>query len=251
MNVLIFEDEKHTAIRLQSLLKETDNSINIIAVLNSVKSGIKWFKENEMPDLIFQDIILSDGNCFEIFDKVEINAPIIFTTAFSEYALRSFQVNSIDYLLKPYDIKDIKAALEKYKKFKGAFQLPDINLLDEILNKKTITPKKRFLIKTSDNYFTINSKDIAVIASEEGVTTAILFNNKKYIVDFTVDALSRQMDPLLFFQINRKIIINIESVIKISSWFNSRLQVQTNPSVNYEMIVSRERVKAFKEWLDR
>lgn len=250
MNILIFEDEKHTANRLQSLLKEADNSINVIAVLNSVKSGIKWLKENDMPDLIFQDIILSDGNCFEIFDKVEINVPIIFTTAFSEYALRSFQVNSIDYIIKPYDIKDIKSTLEKYKKFKGAFQPLELNLLDEILNKKTITPKTRFLIRTSDNYFTVNSKDIAVIASEDGVTTATLFNNKKHIVDFAVEALSKQMDPILFFQINRKIIINIESVVKISSWFNSRLKVQTNPSVDDEMIVSRERVKSFKEWLD-
>ena len=122
MNVLIFEDEKHTAIRLSSLLKEIDDSIEIIGVISSVKAGIEWFKKNEMPDLIFQDIILSDGNCFDIFDEIELTAPIIFTTAFSEYTLRSFEVNSIDYLIKPYDIDDIKKALEEIKGFKKVIE---------------------------------------------------------------------------------------------------------------------------------
>ena len=117
MNVLIFEDEKPTAVRLSSLLTEIDDSIKIIGIIGSVKEGIEWFGENKMPDLIFQDIILSDGNCFDIFDAVDLSVPVIFTTAFSEYALRSFQVNSIDYLVKPYDKEDIKRALLKFKKF--------------------------------------------------------------------------------------------------------------------------------------
>jgi len=250
MNVLIFEDEKHTAIRLSNLLREADNSIEIIKIIGSVKTGISWLKENEMPDLIFQDIILSDGSCFDIFGAVELNVPIIFTTAFSEYALQSFQVNSIDYLLKPYDIEDIKRALLKLKKFKGAFHPPDKKLLEEVLY-RTTTPKKRFLIKTGDSYKTINSSDIAFLESEDGVTFATLFNKQKYIVDYSIADLSKQMDASSFFQINRKIIVNIESVEKINSWFNSRLKIKINPSMDDDIIVSRERVKSFKQWLNR
>ena len=251
MNVLIFEDERHTANRLSKLLFECDDSINIVGTIGSVKEGISWFRKNSIPDLIFQDIILSDGNCFEIFDAIDMTAPIIFTTAFSEYALRSFQVNSIDYIVKPYDIKDIQKALQKFKKFKGAFQPPDKKLLEEIINTTSITPKKRFLIKTGDSYNTIVSSDIAYLVSEDGVTFATLFNNKKYIVDYSIVDLSNLMDSYSFFNINRKIIINIESVKKINSWFNSRLKIEVNPPVADDIIVSRERVSSFKQWLDK
>ncbi len=251
MNVLIFEDEKHTAIRLSSLLKELDGSIKIVAIIGSTKEGIQWFKENEMPDFIFQDIILSDGNCFDIFDAVELNAPIIFTTAFSEYALQSFRVNSIDYLVKPYDKEDINRALKKLKKFEDAFHLPDKKLLKEILDKPAFTPKKRFLIKLGDNYTIINSSDIAYFISQESITFAVLFSKGKYIVDYSIVDLSKQLDIHSFFQISRKIILNIESVEKIISWFNSRLRIRTNPPMDDDIIVSRDRVKSFKQWLDR
>ena len=250
MNVLIFEDEKPTAVRLSSLLTEIDDSIKIIGIIGSVKEGIEWFGENKMPDLIFQDIILSDGNCFDIFDAVDLSVPVIFTTAFSEYALRSFQVNSIDYLVKPYDKEDIKRALLKFKKFEGAFQPPDKKLLEEILNKAAFTPKKRFLIKTGDNYITINSNDVAYFISDDSVTLAVLFSKKKYIVDYSIVDLSKQLDASFFFQINRKVIINIESVEKIITWFNSRLKIVINPPIEEDVIVSRDRVRSFKQWLD-
>lgn len=251
MNVLIFEDEKHTATRLSNLLKESDDTIEIIGIIGSVKEGIKWFRENEMPDLIFQDIILSDGNCFDIFNAIDLNVPVIFTTAFSEYALQSFQVNSIDYLIKPYDIKDIKKSLHKLKKFKGAFHPPEKKLLEEILNRTAFTPKKRFLVKTGDNYNSINSSDIAFLASEEGITFATLFNKQKYIVDYSIVDLSKEMEAADFFQINRKMIININSVKKINSWFNSRIKLELTPSTEEDIIVSRERVSSFKQWLDK
>ena len=251
MNVLIFEDERHTAVRLSSLLAEIDDTIKIVDIIGSVKEGINWFRHNEMPDLIFQDIILSDGNCFDIFDAVDLTVPIIFTTAFSEYALRSFQVNSIDYLIKPYDIKDIKKALLKLKKFEGAFHPPGKKLLEEILNRTSFTPKRRFLIKSGDNYTSVKISDIAYFVSEDGVTVATLFNKQKHIVDYSIAEISGQMDPTSVFQINRKIIVNINSVVKIYSWFNSRLKVEINPPMDDDIIVSRERVKSFKEWLNR
>lgn len=250
MRVLIFEDEKHTAIRLKSLLTELDHSIEIIDIISSVEEGIKWFNKNKMPDLIFQDIILTDGTCFDIYDSVNISAPVIFTTAFSDYAIRSFQVNSIDYIVKPYDINDIKSALEKLKNLRNTFIIPENKLLKEIINKKEFTPKKRFLVKIGDNYSSINSSDIAYIISEDGLTFATLFNQKKYIVDYTIVDLSKQMDTAEFFQINRKMIVNISSVKKINSWFNSRLKLEVSPGIEGDIIVSRERVNGFKQWLD-
>ena len=250
MNVLIFEDEKQTANRLASLLSEIDKSIIILGAIGSVAAGIKWYRENQMPDLVFQDIILSDGNCFDIFDAVEVTAPVIFTTAFSEYAIRSFQVNSIDYIIKPYDIKDLKSALDKYRKLKGILQSPDKKLLEEILKSKTFTPKKRFLVKMGDNYLPISSDDIAYLISEEGLTFATLFNKERYIVDYSIVELTKQLDTSSFFQINRKMIVNIKSVKKISSWFNSRLNLILIPPQQDDAVVSRERTTSFKEWLD-
>lgn len=250
MNVLIFEDEKPTALRLASLLSEIDESIKIVGTIGSVQAGIKWYKEHEMPDLIFQDIQLSDGNCFDIFDAVEVTVPVIFTTAFSEYAIKSFQVNSIDYIIKPYDIKDLKPALDKFRKLKGVFHRPEKGLLEEILKKKTFTPKKRFLVKMGDNYLPISSDDIAYLISEDGLTFATLFNKERYIVNYSIVELAKQMDTSSFFQINRKMIVNIKSVKKLSSWFNSRLKLTLIPPQNEDAVVSRERTTSFKEWLD-
>ncbi len=251
MNVLIFEDERHTATRLANLLGEIDSTINIVEIIGSVKEGIEWFRNNEMPDLIFQDILLSDGNCFDIFNAVEITTPVIFTTAFSEYALRSFQVNSIYYIVKPYDKRDIEDALMKFKKIKNSLAPPEKVLLEEVLNREKFTPKRRFLIKSGDNFLMVNSGDMAYLISEESVTMAVLFSGKKHIVDQSITELSSQMDSDTFFHINRKAIVNINSVAKISTWFNSRLKLKLNPPVGEDIVVSRERVKAFKGWLDR
>lgn len=250
MNVLIFEDEKPTAKRLSGLLAKIDKSINIVGTIGTVVEGIKWYNENPMPDLVFQDILLSDGNCFDIFNNVEVTAPVIFTTAFSEYAIRSFQVNSIDYIIKPYDINDLKSALEKFNRLKGVLVPPEKNLLEEILKKNAFVPKKRFLIKLGDNYVPVHSDDIAYLVSDEGLTFATLFNKEKHIVNYAIADLSKQMDPATFFQVNRKMIVNVNSVEKISSWFNSRLKLTLNPRCGEDAVVSRERTSGFKEWMD-
>lgn len=250
MNVLIFEDETPTAKRLSNLLSKIDKEITVVGIIGTVSEGIKWYKENQMPDLIFQDIILSDGNCFDIFEVVEVTAPVIFTTAFSEYAIQSFQVNSIDYIIKPYDITDLKSALGKFRKLKGAFTPPEKNLLEEILKKKEFVPRKRFLVKVGNNYAPVNSEDIAYLISEEGLTFATLYNKERHIVNFSIAELARQMDPTSFFQINRKMIVNVKSVEKISSWFNSRLKLTFIPPLNEEAVVSRDRTSSFKEWMD-
>jgi len=249
MNVLIFEDEKHTAKRLINLLKEIDSTMHIVKVIGTVREGIEWLSENPMPDLIFQDILLGDGNCFDIFDAVNITAPVIFTTAFSEYALRSFEVNSIDYIIKPYDKKDIEKSLDKFHKIRGVFAPPEKTLLKEILNKDKITPKRRFLIRTGDKYHVIKGSEIAWFISEESITFAVLFSGERHIVGHTITELATQLDPDIFFRISRKAIVNIESIEKISSWFNSRLKLTLNPPAGEDIIVSRERVKSFKDFL--
>lgn len=251
MKVLIFEDEKPTAQRLIQLLNELDPEIEILDVLCSVEAGIEWYQKHAMPDLVFQDIQLNDGNCFEIFQTVKVTAPVIFTTAFSDYAIQSFQVNSIDYIVKPYDKNEIEKAIHKFKNFKESFLLPEHQLLKEAVSKQQVTAKKRFLVKVGDTYKTVNTNEIAYVLSDEGLCFIYLFSGKKHIVDYSIVELSKQMDSNEFFQINRQLILNIESISKITSWFNSRLKIEIEPPIEIEIVVSRERVKNFKAWLDR
>ncbi|MBN1820634.1 MAG: response regulator transcription factor [Prolixibacteraceae bacterium] len=251
MNVLIFEDEKHTATRLIQLLKKYDPELNVLEVISSVKKGIEWFKRNPVPDLIFQDILLNDGNCFEMYEKVKVKAPVIFTTAFNEFALRSFELNSIDYLVKPYDYNDIKTALDKFLSFKEMFVQPESDLLRKILQKETPDIKKRFLIKLGDKYQSVKSEDIAWFISDEGITFAYSFENTRFPVDLSIDLLSGVLDPEKFFRINRKFLINFDSIKKIHAYFNNRLKLEIVPPAGNDIIVSRERIKEFKEWLGR
>lgn len=251
MKILIFEDEKHTATRLIQLLKKYDNTIEVMEVLGSVQNGIKWFNNNPSPDLIFQDILLNDGNCFEIYEKVKVSAPIIFTTAFNEYALQSFKVNSIDYLVKPYDYPDIKKALDKFQSLKETFLLPDKELLKSIFLSNKPEIKKRFLVKIGDRFRSVKTEDIAWFMFDEGITFAFTFENIRFPINYSIDQLSLRIDPDSFFQVNRKFVINFESIRNIHTWFNSRLKLEIDPKPKEDIIVSRERVKDFKLWLDR
>ncbi|MCT4637789.1 MAG: LytTR family DNA-binding domain-containing protein [Bacteroidales bacterium] len=249
MNVLIIEDEHHTANRLKQLITELDSTTNIITILSSVESAIEWFKNNTHPDLIFQDIALSDGNCFEIYEEVDVKSPIIFTTAYSEYALKSFKFNSIDYIVKPYDKDDINRVLNKFRQFSNMFTQPNSDIIKDILKQTKKTVKKRFLVRTGDKYRTIKTTDVAYLMYDEGVVFAIT-QEAKHPVDSTITELDMQLDGDIFFRINRKYIVNINSITKISSWFNSRLKLELTPPANEDIVVSRERVKEFKEWLD-
>ncbi|MCG6188792.1 LytR/AlgR family response regulator transcription factor [Maribellus maritimus] len=251
MKVLLFEDEKHTAHRLVQLLKKYDADIKVLDVIGSVKEGIQWYRKNSLPDLVFQDILLNDGNCFEIFDEVKVKVPVIFTTAYNEYALRSFNVNSIDYIVKPYDYQDIKMALDKFSDFREMFLPPENDLLKKIVFQETTEIKRRFLVKVGDKYRSVKSEDIAWFLFDEGVTFAVTFENSKFPVNHSIEQLSGLLDSRFFFQINRKYIINIESIRNIHTWFNSRFKIEMVPKSDEDIIVSRERAKDFKLWLDR
>lgn len=250
MKILIIEDEKHTAQRLEQLVLNMKPNADIAAILNSVESALTWFKNNEEPDLIFQDIQLGDGLCFEIYDHIDIKAPIVFTTAYSEYALKSFELNSISYIVKPYDQDDLQKVFDKYDNVRSHFNVPETQLLQEILFQKKTTYKRRFLIKTGEQYHVLNARDIAFVVFEHGLSFAYTFANERFPLDLSMNELSAQLDPNIFFRINRQSIINSSSIKKISNWFNARLKLETEPKEAVEFVVSREKVKNFKEWLN-
>ena len=249
MKILIIEDELHTANRLQQLIFEYNKDYEILASLTSIKSSVEWLKQNKQPDLIFQDIQLNDGLCFEIYKEVEIASPVIFTTAYSEYALKSFELNSIDYLVKPYNFPDIKRVLDKFLNFSSLFQNPHFVDLKKMLTANTVIPRKRFLIRLGDNYKALNASDIAYIFSDCGLSFAYTFESNRYLLDQPLSDLSAQLDSEDFFRINRNCIVNNQSIQKISNWFNNRLKLQLNPNTKEDVIVSRERVKDFKTWM--
>jgi DNA-binding LytR/AlgR family response regulator len=249
MRILIIEDELHTANRLKQLVLEYNNEAEILESLTSVATAIEWFKTHQVPDLIFQDIQLSDGTCFDIYEAIPVNCPVVFTTAYSEYALKSFEVNSIDYLVKPYDINDIKRVLDKFQQFSSIFQTTKIDDLKELGELKKSLPRIRFLIRIGDNFKVIQTSEIAYFLSDGGLSFAWLFDGKKYPVVQTLSELEDELDINDFFRINRNCIVNSRSIQKISSWFNSRLKIELHPKSEVEIIVSRERVKEFKYWL--
>jgi DNA-binding LytR/AlgR family response regulator len=249
MNILIIEDEIFTANRLRQLVLEYDKSIEILASLTSVATAIEWLGSHQPPDLILQDIQLSDGTCFDIYEAIPINSPVIFTTAYNEYALKSFEVNSIDYLVKPYDFNDIKRVLEKFRNFSSIFQTAKIDDLKDLGETKKVLPRIRFLVRIGDHYKIIPTSEIAYFISDGGLSFACLFDGKKYPLDQSLSELSDELDENDFFRINRNCIVNSKSIQKISSWFNSRLQLEIHPNPEVEIIVSRERVREFKTWL--
>ncbi|NME69207.1 LytR/AlgR family response regulator transcription factor [Flammeovirga aprica] len=251
MRILIIEDELPTANYLAKLVQQYNPAYEIIAILSSVEDSIEWFGSNEQPDLIFQDIALSDGNCFDIYKNVKVKSPLIFTTAFSEYALDSFKLNSIDYIVKPYDFDDIKRVLDKFELYGNLFVTANASSMEDIKesNKKKI--KKRFLVSIGEQFKTIQANEIAFIRFDEGLTFLHLFDEKKYPIDKSISLLETQLDTAQFFRVNRKYIINVEAISKINTWFNSRLQIETSPSPLEDLIVSRDRVKDFKDWLDQ
>ncbi|GET25564.1 LytTR family DNA-binding domain-containing protein [Prolixibacter sp. NT017] len=251
MNVLIFEDEKHTALRLIQLLGKYDSEIKVLDVIGSVKEGIQWYRNNAFPDLVFQDILLNDGDCFDIFEEVKVKTPIIFTTAYNEYALRSFKMNSIDYIVKPYDYDEVKDAMDKFRNFREMFLPPESELIKRIVLNEKPEIKKRFLVKLGDRYRSIKSEDIAWFIYDDGLTFAVTFDNTRFPVNYSIDQLSSLLDPALFYQVNRKYMVNIESIRNIHTWFNSRFKIEITPNSEEDVIVSRERAKDFKLWLDR
>ena len=250
MNVIIIEDEKPSARRLNRML----SALNIEAetMLHSVEESIDWFQNNAHPDLIFLDIQLSDGLSFEIFEAIDINSAVIFTTAYDEYALQAFKLNSIDYLLKPIDEDDLAIAVSKYKARVPKQQAVTLDFDD--IKKLLVNPiereyKKRFSVKVGQHLKLINCEDIECFYSENKGTYAHTNEGRNYLLDLTLDQLEDELEPQIFFRISRKFFVNINAIKDMVSYTNSRLQIKLKHYNDQDIIVARERVKDFKNWL--
>jgi len=250
MKVLIIEDEYLAAEKLAQLLYETEPKIEVIAVLESVEESVNWFASNPSPDLIFMDIQLDDGISFEIFENAKIEVPIIFTTAFDEYAIRAFKVNSIDYLLKPIEENALKTAIEKFKKLfvkKESFEDKVSRVIEQISQKYKI----RFFIKIGSKYQSVPVNDICCFFVEERSTFLKTITGKIYDLDYSLDQILIKVDPSQFFRINRNFLININCIDEIISFSSSRLKLKLKSKTNADLIVSRDKVSEFKRWMDR
>lgn len=251
MNVIIIEDEKPSARRLQRMLQKL--SIETKTLLHSVEESITWFKNNAHPDLIFLDIQLSDGLSFEIFETIDIESAIIFTTAYDEYALQAFKLNSIDYLLKPIDEGDLTTAVKKYqervpKKQSITLDFNDIKKL--LVNPIDRVYKKRFSVKVGQHLKLISIDDIECFYSENKGTYLHTTEGRNYLLETTLEHLENELEPQFFYRINRKFFVNINAIKDIVSYTNSRLQIKLNSYNEQDVIVARERVKDFKAWLE-
>jgi DNA-binding LytR/AlgR family response regulator len=253
MKVLIIEDEPHAATRLQKVLEQVDASIEVVDKIDSVKSAVIWFTSHPAPELIFMDIQLGDGLSFSIFEQVNIDCPVVFTTAYDEYALKAFKVNSIDYILKPVDPDDIRVTLEKLKRLSvskqdTSFMLGNIQNALQSLTRKT---KSRFVVKIGEHLKTIAIEDILYFYSQDKATFCFTNEKRNVILDYTLDEIQELVDHERFFRINRKYLISENAFTDIVTHLNSRLKLTLKGSDDRDIVVSRERVQEFKLWLDR
>lgn len=251
MRVLIIEDEAPAFRRLQKILEDLNRGIEIIDVIDSVEETVKWLNNHQMPDLIFMDIQLSDGISFEIFDKVKIIKPVIFTTAFDEYMLKAFKVNSIDYLLKPIKPEELEKSLQKYDELsKSTASVPiDLNMLVRQIKLGEQQYKIRFLVKLHEKLISVETSAIAYFTLRMGVVYLVTMQNKRYIMDQSLDDLAQQLDPGQFFRANRQFVIHFEAIAATHKYHKGKLLVEVNPKADEEVIVSAEKAAEFKKWL--
>lgn len=252
MRTIIIEDEKPAARLLQRKLQKL--KIDVRVMLHSVQESIEWFSKNEHPDLIFLDIQLSDGLSFEIFEKIDIKSAVIFTTAYDEYALKAFKLNSVDYLLKPIDEEDLEVAVSKFKT-RFSNQMISHNLDLEQIKKMFQNPfeknyKTRFTVKIGQHLKVITIDQIECFFSENKGTYIHTFDNRNYLIDATLEVLEQELDTKNFFRISRKFIVSLQSIKEIVLYSNSRLKVILPSYTEDEVIVSREKVTDFKNWIE-
>jgi DNA-binding LytR/AlgR family response regulator len=255
MKVLIIEDEAPAARRLQVLLAECDPSIQVIAVIDSIEDTVAWLNSYPHPELIFMDIMLADGQSFEIFEQVEVRAPIIFTTAYDEYAIRAFKVNSIDYLLKPIEPMLLAQALNKYRfisQSPGNIREVMESLLNHTKGADTrLAFKSRFLIRSGAQFISVESSEVAWFSFEDKLTFLYTTKQKRYILDHTLDELEKLIDPYLFFRLNRQYITSFNAIRSVHNYFNGKLKVYLTPEMENGIVVSKEKAHYLKLWLNR
>lgn len=255
MKALIIEDEKIAADRLKGLIKDLRPDWEIMNRVDSIEDAVKTL-QNESPDLILIDIQLSDGISFEIFNQIHVETPLIFTTAYNEYAIKAFKVNSVDYLLKPVDKKELLSAIEKFENAnnKGSESVNvqlDPNVLSSLLTTMTKSYKERFVIKIGEHIKVVNTTDAFYFFSQDKVTYLVANDGRRYVLDFALDKVEEMLSPEQFFRINRKFIVHEQAIDDIVSFSNSRLKLFLKHGEGHDTIVARERVQDFKSWLDK
>lgn len=259
MNILIVEDEELAVKKIQKTLATVDPGANVVGIADSIESTVEWLNGNPSPDLILMDIELSDGQSFEIFSRTEVKSAVVFTTSYDEYALKAFKVNSIDYLLKPIQQEELAAALNKYKALQSLYdgsaksaEFNMENLVKELRQK--LQPKefrKRFLVKHAQKLVSIEIEEIAYFFSDGRLNFFKTYDNRKFVVDYTMDELEDMLDQDRYFRISRSFYISVESVDQIHDYFGNRLLLNLKPAVDKEAVVSREKVADFKKWMGK
>lgn len=253
MRILIIEDEIPAAKRLEKLILECKPEATILDVIDTVEDAIEWFENNDEPDLVISDIQLADGVSFEIYENLELECPIIFATAYDQYAIKAFELNSIDYLLKPFSKETLQKSFDKLDKMNPSsvgLQELDLNSLIEKASTGN-TYKQRFLISKGDALIPISTSQIAYIYTEDKAVMIKTNDGKSYFLSYSLDELETQLDPSDFFRLNRQFITSISAIAKISQYFNGKLKVELNPTQEGEVIVSRAKTPVFKNWLEQ
>lgn len=259
MKVFIVEDEELAVKKLRKTLESVDNTAEVVGVADSIRASVTWLQNNPAPDLILMDIELCDGQSFEIFDKVEVKSTVIFTTSYDEYALKAFKVNSVDYLLKPVQKEDLKTALAKLQSMKTMYgaksDAPALNvesLVKELqLKLQPREFRKRFLVKHAQKLVSIDVEEVAYFYSDGRLNFFKTYDNRKFVVDYTMDELEEMLDPERYFRISRAFYVSIISIDQIHDYFGNRLLLHLKPAVDKEAIVSREKVTEFKQWMGK
>ena len=259
MKILIVEDEDLAVKKLKKTLQSVDGSATVVGEADSIQSTVSWLENNPSPDLILMDIELADGQSFEIFNHVKVKSPVIFITSYDEYALNAFKVNSVDYLLKPVQKEDLSAALEKFRQMKKMYTTETENspisidaLVKELQQKlQTKEYRKRFLVKHGQKLVSVEVDEIAYFFSDGRLNFFKTFDNRKFVVDYTMDELNDMLDPDKYFRTSRSFYISVASVSQIHDYFGNRLILNLKPETDKEAIVSREKVTDFKTWLGK
>ncbi len=250
VNVVIIEDEKHAAEKLERQLAVVDPEFQVLASLDSVKQAVVWLRENT-ADLVFLDIHLADGLCFRIFDEVEVNAPVIFTTAYDQYAIQAFKVNSVDYLLKPINKYDLAQAIDKYQTYHRQEPTANYSALVQTLKDSMSHYQKRFMVVHGDSIRTVQTDDLAYFFAEGKYAFLVDRTGERYLIEFTLEALLPRLNPDDFFRVNRQLIVSFQAIHAMHTWFKRRIKLELDPPFDKEVIVAAERVKEFKDWLNR
>ena len=246
MKVLIIEDEQLAAERLYDLLLELDPAFEVVGILDSIETTVEWLCENPMPDLLFFDIHLADGNSFKIFQHVKITKPVIFTTAYDKYAIDAFQVNAIDYLLKPVKRPALQKAVEKYKEWSKPTDL-DYTKLQSMMSDKLL--EKRFLIRFGQTMKVVDINEVAYFYTSDKITFLVTKKGKRYPIDYSLEQLMNITDPRKFFRANRQFVVHIEAIGEMFSHSKSRVKIILHPPCEFDVVVSSERSPLFKKWL--